>query len=119
MVKTRSWNNPADPNAYGDEIGVATSWQLPGVFAGNPPDALAQVQAKIDSADWGYDHVRGIGPAKLSPPLLTSTYLTKFRKNAAKACLRLGLPQRLSKCCQNQAQRPEAVTATRWLLATA
>src|ERR1700730_11755798 len=64
-------------------------------------------------------HVRGIGPAKLSPPLLTSTYLTKFRKNAAKACMRLGLPQRLSKCCQNQAQRPEAVTATRWLLATA
>jgi hypothetical protein len=36
-------------------FGVATSWQLPGVFAGNPPDALAQVQAKIDSADWGYD----------------------------------------------------------------
>jgi hypothetical protein len=43
------------PGAFGDEIGVATSWQLPGVFSGLPPDALETVQAKINSADWGYD----------------------------------------------------------------
>ena len=37
-----------------------------------------------------------------------------FAKQAA-----FNVAAKLSKCCQNQAQRPEAVTATRWLLATA
>ena len=55
LVSVPLYNNPADPNAYGDEIGVVTSCQLPGVFASLPSDALARVQAKIDSADWGYD----------------------------------------------------------------
>jgi AAA domain/CHC2 zinc finger len=48
-------NDVAHPGANGDEIGVVTSWQLPGVCAGLPPDALARVQAQIDSADWGFD----------------------------------------------------------------
>ena len=63
--------------------------------------------------------VRAIGPAKRSPRFSTSTSRTKCKKNAAKACLRLGLPQRLSKCCKNRAQQPEAVTVTWSLLATA
>jgi hypothetical protein len=86
LVSVPLYNNPADPNAYGDEIGVVTSWQLPGVFAGLPTDALARVQAKIDSADWGYDQRSGIGPAKLSPPLSTSIFRTR--------CTRLGPRQR-------------------------
>jgi len=44
-----AYNNPADPNAYGDEIGVATSWQLPGVFAGLSTHDLPRVQAAIES----------------------------------------------------------------------
>jgi hypothetical protein len=116
LVSVPLENDVAHPGASGDEIGVATSWQLPGVFAGNPPNALARVQAKIDGADWGKDPRSGDWAGKAIAAALD---LTRFRKNAAKACLRLGLPQRLSKCCQNQAQRPEAVTATRWLLATA
>jgi hypothetical protein len=56
LVSVPLYNNPADPNAYGDEIGVATSWQLPGVFAGTPPDALARVQAEIDArGPWAKD----------------------------------------------------------------
>jgi hypothetical protein len=56
LVSVPLYNNPADPNAYGDEIGVATSWQLPGVFAGTPPDALARVQAEIDAGGpWAKD----------------------------------------------------------------
>jgi hypothetical protein len=46
----------AHPGASGDEIGVATSWQLPGVFAGTTPDALARVQAEIDAGGpWAKD----------------------------------------------------------------
>jgi hypothetical protein len=55
LVSVPLYNDPADPNDYGDEIGVATSWQSPGVFAGLPPDALARVQSAIDSVAWGYD----------------------------------------------------------------
>ena len=56
LVSVPLYNNPADPNAYGDEIGVATSWQLPGVFAGTPPDALERVQAEIDAGGpWAKD----------------------------------------------------------------
>jgi hypothetical protein len=56
LISVPLYNNPADPNAYGDEIGVATSWQLPGVFAGTPPDALARVQAEIDAGGpWAKD----------------------------------------------------------------
>jgi AAA domain len=55
LISVQLENDVAHPGAFGDEIGVATSWQLPGVFAGLPPDALETVQTKIDSADWGYD----------------------------------------------------------------
>jgi hypothetical protein len=45
-------NDVSDPNAPGDSIGVVISWKLPGVFAGNPPNALATVQAKIGRGVW-------------------------------------------------------------------
>jgi hypothetical protein len=48
------------PGAHGDEIGVVTSWQLPGVFAGTPPDALARVQADLDAGGpWAKDSQAG------------------------------------------------------------
>ncbi|PNE10178.1 MAG: hypothetical protein CR217_15735 [Beijerinckiaceae bacterium] len=42
-------------------------------------------------------HVRGIGPAKLSPPLSTSTYLTKFRKERCKGMLAAWIAAKASK----------------------
>jgi hypothetical protein len=116
LVSVPLENDVAHLGALGDEIGVATSWQLPGVFASNPPDALARVQAKIDSADWGYDPRSGDWAGKAIAAALELDLSDEAQKERCKASLRLGLPQRL---CQNQAQQPEAVTATRWLLATA
>ena len=43
-------NDVAHPGAHGDEIGVVTSWQLPGVFAGTPPDAVARV-LEVDATE--------------------------------------------------------------------
>jgi len=49
-------NDVSRPGTPGDEIGVVTSWQLPGVFAGLPPDALAMVQSEIDDrGPWAKD----------------------------------------------------------------
>jgi hypothetical protein len=60
LISVPLYNSPADPNAYGDEIGVVTSWQLPGVFAGTPPDALARVQADLDAGGpWAKDSQAG------------------------------------------------------------
>jgi len=56
MVSVPLYNNPADPNAYGDEIGVVTSWQLPGVFAGLSTHDLPRVQAAIErGGPWARD----------------------------------------------------------------
>jgi hypothetical protein len=56
LVSVPLENDVAHPGASGDEIGVATSWQLPGVFAGTTPDALARVQAEIDAGGpWAKD----------------------------------------------------------------
>ena len=78
LISVPLYNNPADLNAYEDEIGVATSWQLPGVFAGNPPDALAQVQAKIDSADWGYDPRSGDWAGKVTFPRFGGRWIKRL-----------------------------------------
>jgi hypothetical protein len=56
MVSVPLYNDPADPNAYGDEIGVVTSWQLPGVFAGLSTHDLPRVQAAIEcGGPWARD----------------------------------------------------------------
>jgi hypothetical protein len=56
IISIPLYNNPVDPNAYGDEIGVVISWQLPGVFAGTPPDALPRVQTELDAGGpWAKD----------------------------------------------------------------
>jgi hypothetical protein len=53
-------NDVAHPGAHGDDIGVVTSWQLPGIFAGTPPDALARVQADLDAGGtWTKDSQAG------------------------------------------------------------
>jgi AAA domain/Zinc-binding domain of primase-helicase len=52
IVSVPLFNDPEDPNAPGDSVGVATSWKPPGVFAGLPADVLPMVQAKIDSGSW-------------------------------------------------------------------
>jgi hypothetical protein len=41
-------NDVANPNGQGDEIGVVTSWQLPGVFAGLSTNDLPRVQTVIE-----------------------------------------------------------------------
>jgi AAA domain len=87
LVSVPLYNNPADPNAYGDEIGVATSWQLPGVFAGTPPDALARVQAKIDSADWGYDPRSGDWAGKAIAAALDLDLSDEVQKERVKGLL--------------------------------
>jgi len=56
LISVPLYNNPADPTAYGDEIGVATSWQLPGVFAGLSTHDLPRIQAAIESGGpWARD----------------------------------------------------------------
>jgi AAA domain len=56
MVSVPLYNDPADPNDYGDEIGVVTSWQLPGVFAGLSTHDLPRVQAAIEcGGPWARD----------------------------------------------------------------
>ncbi|MFZ0495480.1 MAG: AAA family ATPase [Methylocella sp.] len=56
LISVPLYNDAAHPGANGDEIGVVTSWQLPGVFAGTPPDALTKVQAELDAGGpWAKD----------------------------------------------------------------
>jgi AAA domain/Primase C terminal 2 (PriCT-2) len=118
LVSVPLYNNPADPNDYGDVIGVVTSWQLPGVFSGLPPMRWRGCKSKSIAPIGDMTHGLEIGPAKLSPPLSTSTFRTKGKKSASKDCCKHGLIRKLSKCCKNQAPQPEAATATRWSLAT-
>jgi hypothetical protein len=80
-------NDVAHPGALGDEIGVATSWQLPGVFAGNPPDALARVQAKIDGADWGKDPRSGDWAGKAIAAALDLDLSDEVQKERCKGML--------------------------------
>jgi hypothetical protein len=87
LVSVPLYNNPADPNAYGDAIGVATSWQLPGVFAGLPPDALARVQSAIDSAAWGYDIRSGDWAGKAIAAALDLKLSDEVQETRCKALL--------------------------------
>jgi hypothetical protein len=93
-------NNPADPNAYGDEIGVATSWQLPGVFAGTPPDALARVQAKIDGADWGKDPRSGDWAGKAIAAALDLDLSDEVQKERCKGMLEAWIASKALKVLQ-------------------
>jgi hypothetical protein len=47
------------------------------------------------------------------PSLSTSTFRTRGKKSASKDCCKHGLIRKLSKCCKNQAQQPEAASVTR------
>jgi hypothetical protein len=93
LVSVPLENDVAHPGAMGDEIGVATRWQLPGVFADNPPDALARVQPKIDSADWGYDPRSGAWAGKAIAAALDRDLSDEVQK---KRCKVSDLPQFLS-----------------------
>ena len=56
LISVPLYNNPADPNAFGDEVGVVTRWELPGVFAGLSTHDLPRVQAAIESGGpWARD----------------------------------------------------------------
>jgi hypothetical protein len=87
LVSVPLENDVAHLGALGDEIGVATSWQLPGVFASNPPDALARVQAKIDSADWGYDPRSGDWAGKAIAAALELDLSDEVQKERGKGIL--------------------------------
>ncbi len=80
-------NDVAHPGANGDEICVVTSWQLPGVFAGLPPDSLARVQAQIDSADWGYDQRSGDWAGKAIAAALDLDLSDEVQKERVKGLL--------------------------------
>jgi hypothetical protein len=100
LVSVPLYNNPADPNDYGDVIGVATSWQLPGVFSGLPPDALARVQVKIDSADWGYDPRSGDWAGKAIASALDLDLSDKGQKERVKGLLQAWVNSKALKVLQ-------------------
>jgi hypothetical protein len=112
LVSVSLENDVAHPGALGDEIGVATRWQLPGVFAGNPPDALARVQAKIDSADWGYDPRSGDWAGKAIAAALDLDLSDEVQKERCKGMLEAWiaakalkvLPRTASRLCGEAAQ---------------
>ena len=87
LVSVPLENDVAHPGALGDEIGVATSWQLPGVFAGSPPNALARVQAKIDGADWGKDPRSGDWAGKAIAAALDLDLSDEVQKERCKGTL--------------------------------
>jgi AAA domain len=100
LVSVPLYNNPADPNDYGDVIGVVTSWQLPGVFSGLPPDALARVQVKINSADWGYDPRSGDWAGKAIASALDLDLSDKGQKERVKRLLQAWVNSKALKVLQ-------------------
>ena len=93
-------NDAAHPGAFGDEIGVVTSWQLPGVFAGLRPTRWQRFKPKSTAATGDTTHVQATGPAKLSAPLSTSTYLTNPKKRRAKGLLQAWIEAKALKVLQ-------------------
>jgi hypothetical protein len=110
----RLFSNPAPLPSRFNRMGLC-DWRG-GSYS---PDALARVQVKIDSADWGYDQRSGDWAGKAIAAALDLDLSDEVQKERCKGMLEAWIAAKALKCCQNQAQRPEAVTATRWLLATA
>jgi len=56
IVSVPIFNDPEDPNAFGDSAGVVISRKLPGVFADIQPRDLARVQVAIENGGpWARD----------------------------------------------------------------
>jgi AAA domain len=55
IISVPLYNDPEDPNAFGDSIGVAVSWKMPGTFDDRPNDDLPKVQAALAAGDCAKD----------------------------------------------------------------
>ncbi|HXN88906.1 MAG TPA: AAA family ATPase [Methylocella sp.] len=104
LISVHLYNDPADPNAFGDSIGVVTSWKLPGIFAGNPPDALARIQAKIDSGDWGKDPRSGDWAGKAIAAVLDIDLSDEVQKERCKGMLEAWLQSKALKVLRKPSQ---------------
>ncbi|MDQ6868658.1 MAG: hypothetical protein M3178_09730 [Pseudomonadota bacterium] len=93
IVSVPLFNDPEDPNAFSDSVGVVTSWKLPGVFAGVQTGDLAKAQAKINSGDWAQSVQAGGGLGTQSRKCSTLTCLMMCKKSASNGCSRRGSSQ--------------------------